>query len=82
MEKFREAVKRLEANAETFDRLIGSGARKQPSDERVAELVAMVDEVSDALLLPAPEAGMSVRPAAPGPRRSAAAGRPAPSDKP
>jgi hypothetical protein len=87
MEKFREALRQLEIEAERFDRRIGSGAVPMPLPEMVEELVEEVNDLREGLVryrgpakpvVPHENKSEPLKPA--GPRRTAAMAPPKPAD--
>jgi hypothetical protein len=94
MEKFREALRALEVEAEKFDRRIGSGAVPMPSQEMIDELVDEVNDLREGLVryrgpvtrkaaMPAPAAADTAPPGGrPGRNRTAALAPPKPADTP
>lgn len=50
MEKFREALRALERQAEVYERLVGSGRAALLSGKRLATLIATVEELRNVLV--------------------------------
>lgn len=65
MEKLRQAIRELEAQAEKFERYLGAERFPAPSDEFFERLTVQVRDVRDALLIQGIEPIVSPKPVSP-----------------